>query len=402
MKRPRSLPIVPALSLPVVASLSPPVVASLSLLQAIVPSCARPIAEQGDPRAEMQERATRAFIQASEDGTRFVRAGSDSAFVAWGFNYDHDHSGRLLEAYWIEEWPGIVEDFREMKALGANVVRIHLQLGAIMRAAEEPDANALRQLARLLALGESTGLFLNITGLGCYHKEEVPAWYDALDVAERWQVQARFWETVAATSAESPAVFCYDLMNEPILPGAGEQATEWLAGDFGGKHFVQRIALDLEGRKRKEVAEAWVKTLVSAIRKHDDRHMITVGVIPWAHVFPGAEPIFYSPEVRRHLDFASVHYYPERGEVDRALASLRAYEVGMPLLVEETSQLYCGIPELGRFIDGSASFVDGYLGFYWGRTIEDYERGEDGIPGAIMKEWLLYFRDKAPTIVGGG
>ena len=32
-------------------------------------------------------------------------------------------------------------------------------------------------------------------------------------------MQARFWQAVAARCAASPAVFCYDLMNEPVVPG---------------------------------------------------------------------------------------------------------------------------------------------------------------------------------------
>ena len=35
----------------------------------------------------------------------------------WGVNYDHDDAGRLLEDYWADEWPTVVEDFREIKAL---------------------------------------------------------------------------------------------------------------------------------------------------------------------------------------------------------------------------------------------------------------------------------------------
>ena len=45
--------------------------------------------------------------------------------------------------------------------------------------------------------------------------------------------------------------------------------------------------------------------------------MITVGVIPWAQVFKGAKPLFYSPEVGGPLDFVSVHFYPEEGQARR-------------------------------------------------------------------------------------
>ncbi len=338
-------------------------------------------------------------IGLSEDGSHFVRAASGERFIVWGFNYDRDTEGRLLEEYWHDEWRKVVRDFREMKALGANAVRIHLQLPALMKSAEEPNEAELRQLARLVALAEETGLYLNLTGLGCYHKEAVPDWYDALDEADRWAVQARFWEAVAETCAESDAVLCYNLMNEPILPGNTPE-TEWLAGEFGGKHFVQRISLDLAGRTRAEVARAWVDRLVAAIRKHDERRMVTVGVIPWVYTFPKARPLFYSEEVGENLDFVSVHFYPEKGDVENALTALKAYDVGKPLVVEEMFPLRCGMVDLNAFVDGSRKFADGWMGFYWGKTIDEYGRHDHGMAGAVTKAWLEYFRDKGPEILG--
>ena len=57
-------------------------------------------------------------------------------------------------------------------------------------------------------------------------------------------MQARFWEAVAGRCADSPAVFCYDLMNEPVVPGGKRKAGDWLGPPFAGKHFVQFITLD--------------------------------------------------------------------------------------------------------------------------------------------------------------
>jgi len=335
------------------------------------------------------------LIRPSEDGTHFIRAQSGTKFVAWGFNYDHDDTGRLIEDYWLEEWPTVAEDFKEMKDLGANVVRIHLQTAKFMKSPLQPDEINLAQLAKLVKLAEKTGLYLDITGLGCYHKKDVPQWYDAMDETQRWNTQAIFWEAVAKTCAKSPAIFCYDLMNEPILPGENKKETDWLAGEFAGKHFVQRITLDLAGRTSKQVAKAWVDKLTTAIRKHDNRHMITVGVIPWVHTFPKAKPLFYSNDVSANLDFAAVHFYPKKGEVDKALNALSAYDIGKPLVIEEMFPLQCGIEELAAFIDASRSFVDGHIGFYWGKTIDQYDEKSD-IPSALTKSWLKYFRDSNP------
>ncbi len=334
------------------------------------------------------------------EGDHFIQGQSGKRFVAWGLNYDHDHVGRLLEDYWEGEWESVVEDFWEMKALGANAVRVHLQVAKFMESAEVPNSVALEHLSRLVDLAEETGLYLDITGLGCYHKQDVPIWYDALSERERWQVQACFWEAIAKTCSNSPSVFCYDLMNEPVLPGEGVVETDWLVGKpLGGKYFVQRITLDLRGRTRQDVVREWVTTLVSAIRRHDSRHLITVGEIPWAAVFPGAKSVFHPSEEEYGLDFVSVHFYPESGKTDQALAALFSYDIGKPLVVEEMFPLKCSIEDLQSFVDGSRDRVSGYFGFYWGRTIDEYSQPPVTIQAAILKAWLEYFRDHGSTVL---
>ncbi|MBL9155757.1 MAG: cellulase family glycosylhydrolase [Verrucomicrobiales bacterium] len=334
--------------------------------------------------------------------TRFVQLASGREFRPWGVNYDHDETtggGRLLEDYWETEWDRVVADFQEIRALGANTVRIHLQVGRFMESADTPRQSSLDRLARLVRLAEETGLYLDLTGLGCYHRSDTPPWYDALDEAGRWAVQARFWEAVAAVCRDSPAIFCYDLMNEPILPGPGRAETDWLAGELGGKHFVQRITLDLAGRTREAVARAWVDTLTAAIRRHDRRHLVTVGVIPWVFVFGGGKPLFYDPAVGENLDFVSVHFYPEAGKVDQALAALKAYQVGKPLVVEETFPLKCSLDELATFIDTASrdGLAQGWISFYWGKTAAEYAAEPDDLAAAVKAAWLERFRQIAPA-----
>jgi hypothetical protein len=316
--------------------------------------------------------------------------------VIWGFNYDHDDAGRLLEDYWGEGWATVAEDFREMKALGANVVRVHLQLPRFMAAPDRPDEANLARLGELVRLAEETGLYLDVTGLGCYHKQDVPGWYDRLEESARWDVQARFWKAVAGVCQGSPAVFCYDLMNEPIVSG-GEGKTDWLPGKpLGGKHFVQRITTDPRGRTDREIARAWVGRLTAAIRSVDDRHMITVGVIPWAQVFKGAKPLFYAPEVCGPLDFVSVHFYPKAGKLEDDLAALKVYEVGKPLVIEEIFPLGTSSEETEAFIKRSRAHVDGWISFYWGKTIEEYETAGD-LKSALVGGWLRRFRALSPN-----
>ena len=49
-------------------------------------------------------------VQLSPDGKSFMLATSGKRFVPWGFNYDHDEKGRLLEDYWLTEWSKVEED----------------------------------------------------------------------------------------------------------------------------------------------------------------------------------------------------------------------------------------------------------------------------------------------------
>ncbi|MEO6787194.1 MAG: cellulase family glycosylhydrolase [Chthoniobacteraceae bacterium] len=336
-------------------------------------------------------------VRLSPDGKSFVLAESGAPFRVWGVNYDHDsegENGRLLEDYWDAEWETVRGDFQEMKELGANVVRVHLQLGKFMSAADTPNEKSLAQLRRLLELAEQTGLYLDITGLGCYHKADTPPWYDAMGEAARWAVQARFWSAVAKTCRDSHAVFCYDLMNEPVI--AGKKDDGWLAGELGGKFFVQRLTLEPGKRTQIEIAKAWVDRLTAAIRAEDHGHLITVGVIPWAQVWPGAKPVFYSPQARDALDFVSIHLYPKKGEVDRALTAMAAYEIGKPLLIEETFPLACSLGEMDDFLKRSKARTSGYISFYWGRTIAEYAAATEkkGV-AAPMGAWLKYFQRHA-------
>ena len=211
---------------------------------------------------------------------------------------------------------------------------------------------------------------------------------------ERWAAQAVFWEAVAKTCAESPAIFCYDLMNEPVIPGGDKKRDDWLGPSFAGKHFVQFIALDRGNRARPDIARQWIRTLVTAIRKHDKRHLITVGLVPWSLDRPGLTSGFVSEKIADDLDFIAMHLYPERGKVDEAINTLKGFaSIGKPVVIEEMFTLKCGAVELGQFIDQSRQYATGWIGFYWGKTPEEI-RPAKTIPEALTLSWLELFQIK--------
>jgi len=74
--------------------------------------------------------------------------------------------------------------------------------------------------------------------------------------------------------------------------------------------------------------------------------------------------------------------------------------VGKPLVIEEMFPLKCGLPELDQFVTQSAKTTDGWIGFYWGRTLEGYRTDKASLRSAVMLQWLEYFQTNARLRTG--
>lgn len=331
-------------------------------------------------------------IKVAPDGKGFITAQSQRRFVPWGMNYGN--AGRLMEDFWDKDWETLAVDFRKLKEMGANVVRVHLQFGKFMLAKDQANPGAIKQLRRLLKLAEGTGLYLDITGLACYRPADTPGWYDALGENSRWTAQANFWSAVAETCQDSPSVFCYDLINEPLLPGSKRDAGQWRSGSlFGEYDFMQYIALDPAGRKWEDIARAWLEKMTGAIRKHN-RSLITIGLLPvppsWKD-FSG----FLREAVGPSLDFLSVHIYPDSKKPGEEIECLRQFAIGKPVVIEETFPLTCSAAELESFLRASRPYACGWLGHYDGLSLGESESlqkaGKLTLPQSIYLSWLQLF-----------
>jgi len=340
-------------------------------------------------------------IVVSSDHKSFVPEGSNQRFVPWGFNYLGEF-GKLAEDDWQTPagWERIEKDFREMRKLGTNVVRWHLQFETFMKSPDEVKAEELGRLKKLLRVARDNQLYLDLTGLNCFRKDRIPAWYDVLSEQDRWKTQARFWDAVSATCAGDSTVFCYNLMNEPVVAAAKKGEHPWVTGELGGFCFVQRICDSSERRDAKEIAEAWVRTLTTPIRKNDPHALITVGDIPWSMVFPGAKPVFYCPQVARYLDFTAVHFYPATGKLDAELKALAAYQVGKPLVIEEIYPLNCSLDDLNKFIDAVSPQTAGWIAHYFGHTPAEHRQGAAPAT-APAADFLEYWQKKGAVISSG-
>ncbi len=339
------------------------------------------------------------WVAVADDGRGFVLTPSGKSFIPWGFNYVRDYNNlRLIEDYWDADWSTIEQRFMQMKQLGANVVRIHLQFARFMDAPDKTNKLNLARLAKLVRLAESHGLYLDLTGLGSYRETDAPVWYDALSERDRWAAQAHFWEAIASICADRPGVFAYNLMNEPLVSEDRRLPREWaLPAKRFPFRFRESINLDTARRERSAIAQQWLRQMVQAIRKHDKRHLVTVGLVSIAiSGRPEEEAGFLPSIIAPELDFLSVHVYPASGKLDLEIDTLKRYNVGKPVVIEEMFPLRCNVKELGMFIERSRTIANGWIGFYWGQTPQELKRLSG--PGAARTlRWLELFEAMNPN-----
>lgn len=329
-------------------------------------------------------------VKIAPDQKGFVLDPSGARYIPWGHNYA---SVDIMERL-ANDAARVEREFAEMKAAGTNVARIHPEMPRILTGPGKVDPHALDQLKKLLKIAEDSGIHLKITGLACYKIKDRMAWYDSLDEQERWKTQAFFWETIARACAESPAVFAYDLVNEPAA--VGKPADGWYMGKMGDVEFCQRLSLDPGDRKGDDIFREWTQRMIAAIRAHDRTHLITMGMLP----FPGAYKT-----ASEQLDFVSPHLYPKTGKVDDEIALLKKFDWGKPIVIGETFPLSCGVDDERDFLLRSRDIAQGWMG-HWpdespAKLAELKKTGKATIANAIWLSWVDLFKEIGPRMTGG-
>lgn len=270
-------------------------------------------------------------------------------------------------------------------------MRIHPELPRILDKPDVASENGIAGIQRLLAIAEKTGIYLKITGLANYTIADRPEWYDKLTDDDRWRAQAFFWETIARTCKDSPAVFAYDLVNEPAAAGKPEDG--WYSGRMGDVEFCQRLSLNAGKRKGDEIFREWTTRMVQAIRKQDSSHLITMGMLPFPTAYQSAA---------ESLDFVSPHLYPKTGKVAEELELLKKFDWGKPIVIGETFPLSCSPEDLREFLLKSRGVAAGWIG-HWpdespAALMELKKSGKATIQNAIWLSWVELFRELGPSM----
>jgi hypothetical protein len=314
------------------------------------------------------------------------------AFFPWGFNYTNPALVDLVEDYWMmeEAWTIIKKDFKEMKAYGANTVRIHLQYVKFMENTTTPDTVSFKRLERLVQISQDEGMYLIVTGLAAYRLSDAQPWYDELDDYYRWETQKLFWQTTAATLKDYSCVFAYDLINEPVVASGchpDSSNCSWYpeGGQFGGYQFIQNISINPANTYWETIA-FWTNQMTDAIRIEDDITMVTLGLLPLGPI----------NSIASHFDILSTHIYPNTNDLMASINYVINNQSDKPFLIEEFYNLSCSAPELVIFLDQVDGYYHGLIGHYMGKTIEEYDTTI--LIDFVHKEFLEFFIENNPNL----
>ena len=262
---------------------------------------------------------------------------------------------------------------------------------------QSEPALALEQLRRLVKLAEQTASI-----------STSPAWAATTNTTSP-PGTTRSTKPTAGTPRPASGSRRQDLRRQPrrLLLRPHERThparrtkkeTDWLAGEFAGKHFVQRIALDLAGRTPRQSPKPGSTHWSAAIRHHDAPPPHHRRRHPLGHRLPRPSRSSTHPEVGRTTSTSSASTStPKTGEVDRALTALAVYDVGKPLVIEEMFPLQCSPDELAQFIRPLPPTHRRLHQLLLGLTPAEYHQLAD-IPSAITAAWLDFFQYRpSPT-----
>lgn len=355
-------------------------------------------------KAQDRIKKAEGFVQIAQDHWSFELEGK--LFVPWGLNYDRSIYGgndHILEEMMDLAPHKVDEDFRIARDLGSNVIRIFPHVGCLQKEFGEISEREMEKLDHTIELAKKNDQWVDITGLSHIDTSNLPKWYFELSDKEIIEGEALVWETIARRYANEPAVFCYNLQNEPFINYHNSDVVtvgsftmrdgrefsycnahfkdvegEWARwvetryssdkelrvawGDFpleGETYDSPRLPVHNGDRGfarykdwilfREELAYRWTDTMVRAIRKHDSHHLITLGFLPTGIPLCGEAHSGFNPQLLAPLlDFVCIHLYPQFPTTPgryieesryRLEMLLRACFAGKPVVVEEWNAL---------------------------------------------------------------
>ena len=281
-------------------------------------------------------------IVLSPDGRGF-QTKTGRPFVPFGLTYYRPGTGWAPQVWKQFDAAATERDFKRMKALGVNCVRVFLSFGSFLPEPDRVLEDGFGKFDKFLELAEREGMYVHPTGPDFW--EGRPAWAGVDHFADETMLRALeyYWKEFATRYKGRKVIFAIDLLNEPSVSwDSPAMRTKWAAwvhnhypdaealarawGEAAGKVSYEspgippprnapgsRWLLDYQ-HFREAVAQEWVRRQVTAIKSVDPRRLVTTGLIQWSvpSLLPGVQHYsgFRPSELAPLLDFLEIHFYP--------------------------------------------------------------------------------------------
>jgi len=400
------------------------------------------------------------LVTISPDGQGFVEKSSGRPFTPFGVNYYDPNTGWAPKIWRQFDARRVTRHFEVMRDLGVNCARVFLTAATFQPDVNTVDEQALAKLDTLVRIARQSGIRLILTGPD--HWEGSPAYWKPDRFAGEQALKAldNFWRVLGQRYRGEPAIFAWDLLNEPHIPWFAETWrplwNKWLQAKYGdldrlkaawagefkeGESWDNVTVPENKASKgnprlldwqlfRESLADEWVRRQVEAIRQADPTHLVTVGYIQWSYPLvrggnPGQYAAFNPQRQARRLDFTCMHFYPLLGRPfeskeawDRNLAYLQATlaycHVGKPVVLEEFGWYGGGAPrgqpsltedEQDRWIvaeiEATRRLSDGWLSWPFADTPTSTDMSMYGglvRPDLTRKSWAKSFAQYASNL----
>jgi len=400
------------------------------------------------------------LIAVAPDVRGFAERGSGRPYIPFGTNYYDPHTGWAPKLWRRFDAEKVREHFRVMSEMGVNCARVFLTAGNFQPTAETVEEEALAKLDKLVEIAGEKNIRLILTGPD--HWEGQPPYWKPDRFAGENALRAleHFWDVVGRRYRGEPAIFAWDLLNEPHLPWFveqwGPQWNLWLGRTYGNHEALKAawgdelaetdswgsVAVPEDKadpgnprlcdwqRFREHLADEWVRRQVEAIRRADSAHLVTVGYIQWSYPLvrsgkPARYAAFNPHSQAQWLDFITIHFYPTMGSpfqseenwrknIEYLQATLAYCHTGKPVVLGEFGWYGGGAPQqhpylseeqqarwIGEEIEASRALADGWLSWPFADTPSS---GDISLyaglvkPDLTLKAWGRSFKTLAANL----
>jgi len=400
-------------------------------------------------------------VRVHASGWGFAEAGAGQAFTPWGCNY-YDPGTGWSPRIWEQYNPvRVAKQLDDIAVIGANTIRVFSTIRNLLVSPRRVRSAGIAKMVDMLALAEARGLRVIWSGPSTW--EGRPAWWrpDApYEVCARDDLMAALetaWRAMGKAFRGHPALFSYELQNEPYAPSVPTPAMNRRWAQWRAVHAPkapsalprpparegERWLAEVQ-RFREDLATEYVRRMATAVRETDDTHLVTIGMhqksAPFDWYPPDSYIAFNPHRMAEYLDYTSIHYYPHhnwhpnlyrdpcetaqgmRETLWHGRAICRYMHIpGKPVVMEECGWYSGGDVRIGgreqpwrsevqqtdwctRLVKATRGDVCGWLFWPYRDTppASDFSRGS-GLYSAAgkLKDWGRAFARMAPKITAG-